>query len=134
MIGKKDKKKDTLAARVRAKAVEDAMKSAPTRRATASDKPPAMPPAAAAMSSMPRKGPPPAMATPPDMAPPGGMSPPGGAAMAMKKGGKVDFSKIVRNTRTGKLSEKPGMKSGGKAPPKKGGIMIMIAMGKKKGR
>ena len=38
----------------------------------------------------------------------------------MKKGGKVDFSKIVRNTKTGKLSEKPGMKSGGKVPPQEG--------------
>jgi hypothetical protein len=35
----------------------------------------------------------------------------------MKKGGKVT-----------------AMKKGGKVPPKKGGLMIMIAMGKKKGK
>ena len=29
------------------------------------------------------------------------------APMAMKKGGKVDFSKIVQNKKTGRLSEKP---------------------------
>jgi hypothetical protein len=121
MMKKPVKKKDTMAARVRAKAVEDSMKVAPTRRATAMDKPPSPPPspppaAAAAMASMPRKGAPPAMATPPDMSAPAGMAPPGGAPMGMKKGGAVK------------------MKSGGKAPPKKGGVMIMIAMGKKKGR
>ena len=69
---------------------------------------------------------------------------------AMKKGGKVDFSKVVRNKKTGELSEKPGMKGGGiaqkgnkdpsKTPsfkkggavPKKGGLAIMIVMGKGK--
>ena len=116
MMKKPVKKKDTMAARVRAKAVEDSMKVAPTRRATAMDKPPSPPPAATAMASMPRKGAPPAMAAPPDMSAPAGMAPPGGAPMGMKKGGAVK------------------MKSGGKAPPKKGGVMIMIAMGKKKGR
>ena len=102
----KDKKKETLAYRARAKAVDDMMKS-PARKA------------------------PPAMATPSGLA---SMQPPESAPMGMKKGGKVDFSKIVRNTKTGKLSEKPGMKHGGKVPPKKGGLMIMIAMGKKKGK
>jgi hypothetical protein len=135
MMKKPVKKKDSLASRARAKALEDSMKAAPTRRAMASDKPPMAPPAA-----MPKGGAPAAMATPsdmsasPGMAAPGGMAPPGGAPMGMKRGGKVDFSKIVRNTKTGKLSEKPGMKSGGKTPPKKGGLMVMIAMGKKKGR
>jgi hypothetical protein len=133
MINKKDMKKNSLASRARARAIEDSMKTAPTRRATAMDKPPSPPPAAA-MASMPGKGAPPAMATSPDMSAPAGMAPPGGAPMGMKKGGKVDFSKIVRNTKTGKLSEKPSMKSGGKVPPKKGGIMVMIALGKKKGR
>ncbi len=121
MIGKKDEKKNTLAARARARAVEDAMMQAPSRRATSADKPPMAPPPAMAAS---------AKMSSPDMGAPPGMAPP----MGMKKGGKVDFSKIVRNTKTGKLSEKPGMKSGGTVPPKKGGIMIMIAMGKKKGK
>ena len=123
MIGKpmKKGKGDSLAARARALAVEQGMQAPSRRRA---------PP--------PEMSPPPDMGTPaprgramppPDMAPPPGMAPPG-----MKKGGKVDFSKIIRNTKTGSLSEKPGMKKGGKVPPKKGGIMIMIAMGKKKGR
>ena len=135
MMKKPVKKKDSLAGRARAKALENSMKAAPTRRAMASDKPPTPPPAAMdAASAMPRRGAPPAMAAPPDMAAPAGMAPPGGAPMGMKKGGKVDFSKIVRNTKTGKLSEKPGMRSGGKVPPKKGGLMIMIAMGKKKGK
>jgi hypothetical protein len=106
MMKKMDKKKDTLASRARAKAMDTMMK-APAR------KPPA------------------AMATPSGLA---SMQPPGADQMAMKKGGKVDFSKIVRNTKTGKLSEKLGMKHGGKVPPKKGGLMIMIAMGKKKGK
>jgi hypothetical protein len=74
----------------------------------------------------------------------------GAAHPGMKKGGKVDFSKIVRNKKTGELSEKPGMKGGGiaqkgnkdpsKTPsfkkggavPKKGGLAIMIVMGKGK--
>jgi len=69
---------------------------------------------------------------------------------AMRKGGKVDFSKVVRNKKTGELSEKPGMKGGGiaqkgnkdpsKTPSfkkggsasKKGGLAIMIMMGKGK--
>jgi len=85
---------------------------------------PAMPPAAAPMAAAPMA--------------------------AMKKGGKVDFSKVVRNKKTGELSEKPGMKGGGiaqkgnkdpsKTPsfkkggavPKKGGLAIMIVMGKGK--
>ena len=121
MIGKKDQKKNTLAARARARAVEDAMMQAPSRRATSMDKPPMATPQAMAT--------PPKMSSP-DMAAPPGMAPP----MGMKKGGKVDFSKIIRDKKTGKLSEKSPMKSGGKSPPKKGGIMIMIAMGKKKGR
>ena len=114
MIKAKDKKKETLAYRARAKAVDEMMQAGAGRAA-----PPEMATPAPRGRSLPA----------PEMAPPPGMSPPG-----MKKGGKVDFSKIVRNTKTGKLSEKPGMKSGGKVPPKKGGIMIMIAMGKKKGR
>jgi len=107
MMKSKDKKKDTLASRARAKAMDTMMMQAPARKAPA------------------------AMATPSGLA---SMQPPESAPMGMKKGGKVDFSKIVRNTKTGKLSEKPGMKHGGKVPPKKGGLMIMIAMGKKKGK
>jgi hypothetical protein len=100
MIGKKDQKNNTLAARARAKAVEDAMMQAPSRRAMASDKPPMAPPAA--MSS-------------PDMSSPN-MAPP----MGMKKGGAVKKKTTAKNAM--------------KAPPKKGGLMIMIALGKKKGR
>jgi len=85
----KDKKKETLAYRARAKAVDDMMKS-PARKAPA------------------------AMATPSGLA---SMQPPESAPMGMKKGGKVT-----------------AMKKGGKVPPKKGGLMIMIAMGKKKGK
>jgi hypothetical protein len=114
MIKAKDKKKETLAYRARAKAVDAMMQSGAGRSA-----PPEMGTPAPRGRAMPA----------PEMAPPPGMAPPG-----MKKGGKVDFSKIVRNTKTGKLSEKPSMKSGGKVPPKKGGLMIMIALGKKKGR
>jgi len=114
MMKAKDKKKETLAYRARAKAVDEMMQAGAGRAA-----PPEMATPAPRGRAMPA----------PEMAPPPGMAPPG-----MKKGGKVDFSKIVRNTKTGKLSEKPGMKSGGKVPPKKGGLMIMIAMGKKKGK
>lgn len=114
MIKAKDKKKETLAYRARANAVDKMMQAGAGRAA-----PPEMGTPAPRGRAMPA----------PEMAPPPGMAPPG-----MKKGGKVDFSKIVRNTKTGKLSEKPGMKSGGKVPPKKGGLMIMIAMGKKKGK
>ena len=89
MMKSKDKKKETLAYRARAKAVDDMMKS-PARKA------------------------PPAMATPSGLA---SMQPPESAPMGMKKGGKVT-----------------AMKKGGKVPPKKGGLMIMIAMGKKKGK
>jgi hypothetical protein len=113
MINAKDKKKETLAYRARAKAMDKMMQADP-----------AMSPPAPRGRAMPA----------PEMAPPPAVVPPGMGAPAMKKGGKVDFSKIVRNTKTGKLSEKPAMKSGGKVPPKKGGIMIMIALGKKKGR
>jgi len=121
MMKKPVKKKDSLASRARAKALEDSMKAAPTRRAMASDKPPMAPPAA-----MPKGGAPAAMATPPDMsaspgmAAPGGMAPPGGAPMGMKRGGAVKKGAM--------------MSKGGKTPPKKGGLMVMIAMGKKKGR
>jgi hypothetical protein len=107
MIGKKDQKKDTLAARARARAVEDAMMQAPSRRATSMDKPPMAPPQAMAT---------PSKMSSPDMGAPPGMAP----SMGMKKGGAV--------------KKKPAMKSGGKVPPKKGGIMIMLAVGKKKGR
>lgn len=104
MIGKPDRKKDSFAARARARAVSDSMAKAPTRRATAKDMPPPPPPEM--LAAMSRKGAP--MSAPPDMAAPAGM--------AMKKGGAVK------------------MKHGGKVPPKKGGLMIMIAMGKKKGK
>jgi hypothetical protein len=89
MMKAKDKKKETLAYRARAKAVDEMMKS-------------------------PARKPPAAMATPSGMA---SMQPPESAPMGMKKGGKV-----------------AAMKKGGKVPPKKGGLMIMIAMGKKKGK
>lgn len=56
--------------------------------------------------------------------------------MAMKKGGKVDLSKIVQDKKTGKLSEKPAMKmmGGGAAVQKlamggmamKGGAPAMV--------
>jgi hypothetical protein len=90
MMKAKDKKKDTLASRARAKAV-DTMMQAPSRRASSP------------------------MATPSGLA---SMQPPGSAPMAMKKGGAVK------------------MKAGGMTPKggKKPGLMIMIAMGKKKGR
>lgn len=90
MMKARDKKKDTLASRARAKAMDTMMK-APARKA------------------------PPAMATPSGLA---SMQPPGSAPMAMKKGGAVK------------------MKGGGMPPKggKKPGLMIMIAMGKKKGR
>ena len=95
------------------------------------------------MTDMPMKAAAPAM--------PAAAAPMAAAPMAaMKKGGKVDFSKVVRNKKTGELSEKPGMKGGGiaqkgnndpsKTPsfkkggaiPKKGGLAIMIVMGKGK--
>jgi len=119
MMMKKDKKKDTLAARSRAKAVESSMKSAPTRRAMASDKPPSPSPSPPppAMASMPRRGAPSAMSTPPEMSAPAGMAPP----MGMKKGGAVKM-------KGGGMASK--MKGGGMAP-KKGGMMVMIALGKK---
>jgi hypothetical protein len=52
-------------------------------------------------------------------------------APGMKKGGSVKKPGYI-----GKASPmgSPGMKHGGKVPPKKGGLMIMIAMGKKKGK
>jgi hypothetical protein len=53
--------------------------------------------------------------------------------MAMKKGGKVDFSKVVQDKKTGKLSEKPAMKPGGMGS-KKGGIALMIVLGKGDGK
>ena len=90
MMKAKDKKKETLAYRARAKAVDEMMTKAPARKAPA------------------------AMATPSGMA---SMQPPESAPMGMKKGGKVT-----------------AMKKGGKVFPKKGGLMIMIAMGKKKGK
>lgn len=114
MINAKDKKKETLAYRARAKAVDEMMQAGAGRSAA---------PGMATPAPRGRAAPPPEMAPAPGMAPPG-----------MKKGGKVDFSKIVRNTKTGKLSEKPAMKKGGMAPAKKPGLMIMIAVGKKKGR
>ena len=103
MMKKMDKKKDTLASRARAKAMDTMMK-APARKA------------------------PPAMATPSGLA---SMQPPGAEQMAMKKGGAVKKPGYI-----GKASPMgtPGMKHGGKVPPKKGGLMIMIAMGKKKGK
>jgi hypothetical protein len=116
MIKAKDKKKETLAYRARAKAVDEMMKSSAGSSAALETAAPAPRGRARAMPA-------------PEMAPTPGMAPPG-----MKKGGKVDFSKIVRNTKTGQLSEKPGMKKGGKVPPKKPGLMIMIAVGKKKGK
>jgi len=116
MMKKPMKKKDSLASRARAKALEDTMTTAPTRRAMASDKPPMAPP-----MSMPKGGAPAAMAAPPNMSAPPGMAPPGGAPpMGMKRGGAVKKGAM--------------MSKGGKTPPKKGGIMVMIAMGKKKGR
>jgi hypothetical protein len=100
------------------------------------------------MTDMPMKAAAPAM---PMAAAPMAAAPMAAAPMAaMKKGGKVDFSKVVRNKKTGELSEKPGMKGGGiaqkgnkdpsKTPSfkkggsasKKGGLAIMIMMGKGK--
>ena len=100
------------------------------------------------MTDMPMKAAAPAM---PAAAAPMAAAPMAAAPMAaMKKGGKVDFSKVVRNKKTGELFEKPGMKGGGiaqkgnkdpsKTPsfkkggavPKKGGLAIMIVMGKGK--
>ena len=97
MIKAKDKKKETLAYRARAKAVDAMMqagagRAAPPEMATPAPRGRAMPPA--------------------EMAPAPGMAAPG-----MKKGGKVT-----------------AMKNGGKASSKKPGVMILIAMGKKKGR
>jgi hypothetical protein len=91
MINAKDKKKETLAYRARAKAVDQMMQAGAGRSA------------------------PPDMSAPPATAPAPGMAPP-----AMKKGGAV--------------KKKVAMKKGGKVPPKKPGLMIVIAMGKKKGR
>jgi hypothetical protein len=102
MIKAKDKKKETLAYRARAKAVDEMMQAGAGRAA-----PPEMATPAPRGRAMPA----------PEMAPPPGMAPPGMGAPGMKKGGKVT-----------------AMKKGGKVPPKKGGIMIMIAMGKKKGK
>jgi hypothetical protein len=98
MIKAKEKKKETLAYRARAKAVDEMVKSSAGRSAALETATPA--PRGRAAS------PPPEMATAPGMAPPG-----------MKKGGKVT-----------------AMKNGGKVPPKKPGLMIMIAVGKKKGK
>jgi hypothetical protein len=97
MMKAKDKKKETLAYRARAKAVDEMMQSGAGRSAA-----PGMATPAPRGRAMPAA----------EMAPPPGMAPPG-----MKKGGKVT-----------------AMKKGGKVPPKKGGLMIMIAMGKKKGK
>lgn len=90
MIKAKDKKKETLAYRARAKAVDAMMQAAP------------------GMATPAPRG---RAAPAPEMAPPPGMAP------GMKKGGKVT-----------------AMKKGGKATAKKPGVMILIAMGKKKGR
>jgi hypothetical protein len=98
MIKAKDKKKETLAYRARAKAVDEMMQAGAGRSA------------APEMSTPAPRGR--AAAPPPEMAMSPGMSPPG-----MKKGGKVT-----------------AMKKGGKVPPKKPGLMIMIAVGKKKGK
>ena len=105
MMKSKDKKKDTLASRARAKAMDTMMMKAPARKAPA------------------------AMATPSGLA---SMQPPESAPMGMKKGGAVKKPGYI-----GKASPmgSPGMvkmKHGGKVPPKKGGLMIMISMGKKK--
>jgi hypothetical protein len=159
MIGRKDMKQETMAKRVRNKAVSNKMMS-PHKKMDMG------------MSPGPGMG--------ADSAP---MMP-----MGMKKGGKVDFSKIVRNTKTGKLSEKTygstedvmgtgktpaaakaayakkmkgagmeprfakggmsekgmmyggmaetGMKHGGMAKKgmKSGGMMLIIGLGKKKGK
>jgi len=125
MMKKPDRKKDSLASRARAKAVEQSMET-PTRRRMPAPPQAAAPPAMA--TPAPRGG----MPAPPEMGPPPGMAPPGGAPMGMKKGGAVK----KKMGYIGKASPMgtPGMKSGGKVPPKKGGLMIMIALGKKKGR
>jgi hypothetical protein len=60
---------------------------------------------------------------------------PGGTSAAMKKGGEIDLSQIIRNKKTGVLSvKKPGMKTTAPAKKPKVGIAIMIAVGKKKGK
>lgn len=106
MIGRKDMKQETMAKRVRDRAAGKKMMS-------------------------PRKKMDMGMSPGPDM---GAASAPPMMPMGMKKGGKVDFSKIVMDKKTGKLSEKPGMKKGGMAKKpamKKGGMMLIIGFGKK---
>ena len=107
MIGRKDMKQETMAKRTRNKAVSNKMMA-------------------------PRKKMDMGMAPGPDMGPASAPMMP----MGMKKGGKVDFSKIVRDKKTGNLSEKTGMKNGGMAKKgmKGGGMMLVIGLGKKKGK
>jgi len=109
MMGRKDMKQETMAKRTRNKAMADKMVS-PRKKMDMGMSPGAGMGAASA----------------PPMAP-----------MGMKKGGKVDFSKIVRNKKTGQLSEKPaGFAKGGMAKKgmKGGGMMLVIGLGKKKGK
>ena len=108
MIGRKDMKQETMAKRTRNKAVSNKMMA-------------------------PRKKMDMGMAPGPDMGPASAPTMP----MGMKKGGKVDFSKIAQNKKTGQLSEKPaGYAKGGMAKKgmKGGGMMLVIGLGKKKGK
>lgn len=131
MIGRKDMKQETMAKRVRNRAVAKKMMS-PRKKMDMG------------MSPGPGMG---AASAPPMM------------PMGMKKGGKVDFSKIVQNKKTGQLSEKSmirgtgptaaaakadyekkmkaaGFSKGGMAKKgmKGGGMMLIIGLGKKKGK
>jgi hypothetical protein len=131
MIGRKDMKQETMAKRTRNKAVANKMMA-------------------------PRKKMDMGMAPGPDMGPASAPMMP----MGMKKGGKVDFSKIVQDKKTGNLSEKKssvmgtgptpsaakadyakkmavgGYSKGGMAKKgmKGGGMMLVIGLGKKKGK
>lgn len=110
MIGRKDMKQETMAKRVRNKAVAKRMVS-PRKKMDLG------------LSPGPNMG---AASAP--VAPP--MLPAG-----MKKGGKVDFSKIIQNKKTGKLSEKPlsyVTNDRAKKGMKGGGMMLVIGFGKKK--
>jgi hypothetical protein len=105
MMGRKDMKQETMAKRSRNRAMSEKMMS-------------------------PRKKMGMGMSPGPEMGPSSAPTMP----MGMKKGGKVDFSKIVQNKKTGQLSEKPaGMAKGGMAK-KGGGMMLIIGLGKKKGK
>lgn len=108
MMGRKDMKQETMAKRVRNKAVANKMMS--PRKKMDMGMSPGAGMGAASAPTMP---------------------------MGMKKGGKVDFSKIIQNKKTGKLSEKPaGYAKGGMAKKgmKGGGMMLIIGLGKKKGK